>query len=118
MLPSHETDRLNNNEEASAEPAGNRSRASSANPIPPFASCINARLNRLCLNKLIEERVLAFITKMARERNLLTLEIPKKIMLLAEEWTEDKNLVTAAMKIRRNYIYKRYERELDQIYAE
>lgn len=79
-------------------------------------NCINERLNKLCENKLIQERVLGFIHGLAKERNLLSLEVPKKLLLLAEEWTEDKNLVTAALKIRRNFIYKRYERELDQIY--
>lgn len=76
----------------------------------------NERLRRLCENRLIEKRIHDHILKMARERNLLTLEIPKKILVVAEEWNEDNNLVTAALKIRRNYIYKRYERELAQMY--
>lgn len=79
-------------------------------------ACYDEKLKKLCDNKLIQEQVLAQMTELARERNLMTLEIPKKILLLAEDWTEDKNLVTAAMKIRRNYIYKRYARELEQLY--
>lgn len=80
-------------------------------------NCINERLSKLCENKLIQKRVLEYVNELAKERNLMTLEVPKKLMLLAEEWTEDKNLVTAAMKIRRNFIYKRYENELAQLYS-
>jgi long-subunit acyl-CoA synthetase (AMP-forming) len=94
-----------------------KSRANSSSQPPAVADCIDERLDRLCKNKLIMERVLGHIHMMAKERNLLSLEVPKKLLLLAEEWTEDKNLVTAALKIRRNFVYKRYEKELEQIYA-
>lgn len=77
----------------------------------------NERLKRLCDNVLIQDHVLSQVVTLARERNLLTLEIPKKVLLLAEDWTEDKNLVTAAMKLRRNFIYKRYKNELEQLYS-
>lgn len=76
----------------------------------------NERLRKLCANRLIEQHVYQQIVRMAKERNLMTLEVPKKIMLVADEWTEDNNLVTAALKIRRNFIYKRYEHELAQMY--
>lgn len=81
------------------------------------ANCTNERLASLCANKLIVDRVLAHFRKMAHDRNLMSIEVPRKLLLLAEEWTEDKNLVTAAMKIRRSYVYKRYQSELEQLYA-
>lgn len=80
-------------------------------------STINEKLMKLCENRLIKEHVMNFLIQQAQERELMSLEIPKKLLLLADEWTEDKNLVTAAMKIRRNYIYKRYESELDKLYS-
>lgn len=73
-------------------------------------------LQKLCENELINNHVLNYLTEMARKQKLLTLEIPKKLILLADEWTEDSNLVTAAMKIRRNFIYKRYQDKLDALY--
>uniref|UniRef100_A0A6G1SA48 long-chain-fatty-acid--CoA ligase n=1 Tax=Aceria tosichella TaxID=561515 RepID=A0A6G1SA48_9ACAR len=142
VLASYESDLLNNNDNNSSINNNNerrgslasangglqqlnnqqqqhhhKGRADSGLQPPPAASCVNERLNRLCRNKLILERVHNHINMMAKERNLLSLEVPKKLLLIAEEWTEDKNLVTAALKIRRNYIYKRYENELEQIYA-
>lgn len=76
----------------------------------------NLYLAKLCKNKLICNAVLDCLRDMARDQNLLTLEIPKKLILLPDEWTEDSNLVTAAMKIRRNFIYKRYQDKLDALY--
>lgn len=81
------------------------------------ASGVDSRTAKFCSNKLILDHIMGHICKMAKERKLLTLEVPKKLLLIPEEWTEDKNLVTAAMKIRRNFIYKRYEQELAAMYA-
>jgi len=104
ILSTYESDSQNNNEinpsSKSLEPQDNR------------------RLQLLCTNKLIVENALDHITTMAKSRNLLSLEVPKKLFLIPEEWTEDKNLVTAAMKIRRNFIYKRYDKELERLYSE
>lgn len=112
VLASYEVDRLNNNENDQQNDTRKMSTLSSQSA----AGCFNERLNKLCENRLIKERVLRHVEELAQERNLMRLEVPKKLLLLAEEWTEDKNLVTAAMKIRRNYIYKRYENELIRLY--
>lgn len=109
VLSSYESDKMNNNDLQRLD-----RKMSSLSTTSQ--SGVNERLKQLCENKLIQERIMAYINDLAKERNLMTLEVPKKVMLLAEEWTEDKNLVTAAMKIRRNYIYKRYEQELAQLY--
>lgn len=113
VLASYECDRLNNNEELDR----NQERKMSSLSTSSANGCVNERLEKLCANKLVQEHVRRHLNDLARERNLMSLEVPKKVMLMAEEWTEDKNLVTAAMKIRRNYIYKRYEQELKQLYT-
>lgn len=119
VLGSYETDKLNNNESAVDDQASsaNYERKMSSLSTSSQANCIDERLNRLCQNKLIKSRVMEFLNNLAKERNLMSLEVPKKILLLAEVWTEDKNLVTAAMKIRRNFIYKRYDSELASLYS-
>ena len=130
VLASYESDRLNNNtnggelgdlERQVANGERKMSALSTCSSLgagpPPPSSCTNERLGRLCDNWLVRDRVHCHLSKMARERNLLSLEVPRRLLLLAEEWTEDKNLVTAAMKIRRNFIYKRYAQELGQLYA-
>lgn len=112
VLALYEADKLNNNQ---TEIDRNMERKMSS--LSTLSTAINERLDSLCQNALIKARVLHDISELARERNLLALDIPKKFLLLAEEWTEDKNLVTAAMKIRRNFIYKRYEHELANLYS-
>lgn len=114
VLQSYELDKLNNNNEIEQQQRLLDRKMSSLSTTSQ--SGINERLKRLCENQLVQERFMACIHELARERNLMTLEVPKKMLLLAEEWTEDKNLVTAAMKLRRNFIYKRYEQELGQLY--
>lgn len=99
---------------SSADPAGIES--ANNNNLQRSTEKTNDRLKRLCENTLINQHIHDHILKMAKERNLMSLEVPRKILLVPREWTEDDNLVTAALKIRRNYIYKRYERELAEMY--
>lgn len=117
VLASYEWDRLNNNEADESLDRNCQERKMSTLSTNSTSQGVNERLEKLCTNKLIKERVQRHFNELASERNLMSLEVPKKVMLVAEEWTEDKNLVTAAMKIRRNYIYKRYEQELKQLYT-
>lgn len=121
ILTSYETDKLNNNNINGGKMDDydrmRLDRKMSTLSNNSTTNCVNERLSKLCENKLIQKHVLEYVNELAKERNLMTLEVPKKVMLLAEEWTEDKNLVTAAMKIRRNFIYKRYENELAQLYS-
>jgi len=118
-LASYESDRLNNNEANPNQQDKNleRKMSSLSAGSNSAASSTDERLARLCANRLLQLRVLDHIGRLARERDLTSLEVPRKVLLLAEEWTEDKNLVTAAMKIRRNFIYKRYEQELARLYC-
>lgn len=48
---------------------------------------------------------------------LKNFEIPARVLLVTDEWTPENNLVTAAFKIRRNFIYKKYEKELAMVYS-
>lgn len=130
LLDSYDLDEANNNDDANEQDREVRRRRESEaartaaarkmSSLSTASSCAgapsNERLASLCANALVVERVHKYLDNMARERGLMSLEVPRKIMLLPEEWTEDKNLVTSAMKIRRNFIYKRYETQLKQLY--
>lgn len=115
LLASFESDKLNNNEPDDDDRNTNRKMSTLSQAA---GQQINERLKSMCENKLVKQRIHDHILELAKERNLMSLEVPRKVLLLAEEWTEDKNLVTAAMKIRRNFIYKRYEQELVDLYAQ
>lgn len=117
LLAKYEDDMNNNNIVNESQLDGLRKMSSASSTGAANEKGGNETLQKLCSNRLINDHVLGFLNKTARERNLMRLEIPKKLLLLSEEWTEDKNLVTAAMKIRRNFVYKRYEKELEQLYA-
>jgi len=43
-------------------------------------------------------------------------ELPKRVLLVLDEWTPDNGLVTAAFKIRRNFIYNEYRSMIDKAY--
>jgi len=44
-------------------------------------------------------------------------EIPTRVLLVTDEWTPENNLVTAAFKIRRKFIYDKYAEELATLYS-
>jgi long-subunit acyl-CoA synthetase (AMP-forming) len=48
---------------------------------------------------------------------LVSFEIPKKIGLVAETWTPDNDLLTAAMKLKRIPIVAKHKAELDALYS-
>lgn len=70
----------------------------------------------LCRDPRIISAVLEELQETARQLNLNKFELPRKIHLCAEPWLPTSGLVTAAFKIRRNNVYKHYEREIDQLY--
>lgn len=52
-----------------------------------------------------------------KEARLEKFEIPSKIKLLAEPWTPESGLVTAALKIKREAIRKAFAEDLANLYA-
>jgi long-subunit acyl-CoA synthetase (AMP-forming) len=39
------------------------------------------------------------------------------VLICAEEWTPDNQMLTAAFKLNRNEIYKNFKKEIDAMYA-
>lgn len=52
------------------------------------------------------------------KNGLKPFELPKKVLLVLDEWTPDNGLVTAAFKIRRKFIYDEYRSLIDKTYDE
>lgn len=53
----------------------------------------------------------------AKAARLEKFEIPVKIKLLAEAWTPESGLVTAALKLKRDVVSKAFSHELAQLYS-
>jgi long-chain acyl-CoA synthetase len=72
-------------------------------------------------NDLYENSEIVFaiskqIERFGKNAKLNKIEIPVKIKLCSEEWTPDNGLVTAAMKIKRKNIVKKYQTDIDSMY--
>lgn len=70
----------------------------------------------LCRDPRIMEAVLEELQETAQHLHLNKFEMIRKIHLCPETWLPTSGLVTAAFKIRRNNVYKHYEREIEQMY--
>jgi len=68
-----------------------------------------------------DQEIIKEVTKALKEHgmnaNLQRNEIPTKIMLVAEDWTPDSGLVTAALKLRRKNIQEKYQNEISKMYG-
>jgi long-chain acyl-CoA synthetase len=70
----------------------------------------------LVKNPKIVQAVLADLNNEAKKANLQRFEYLGAITLHADEWTPDNGLLTAAMKLQRNEIGKKYKQEIDTMY--
>uniref|UniRef100_A0A6V7QXM1 4-coumarate--CoA ligase n=1 Tax=Ananas comosus var. bracteatus TaxID=296719 RepID=A0A6V7QXM1_ANACO len=71
----------------------------------------------LCQKPETMKEVLGSLAKAGKEARLEKFEIPSKIKLLAEPWTPESGLVTAALKIKREAIRKAFAEDLANLYA-
>ena len=65
-------------------------------------------------------KVIAEVTSSAQavcKGKLAKFEIPSKLALDNDPWTPDNDLVTAAFKLKRQNLVKKYKKELDAAYA-
>lgn len=70
----------------------------------------------LCANKQIIAEVSKQCLAVCKPK-LVGFEIPKKIGLVADTWTPDNDLLTAAMKLKRIPIVAKHKAELDKLYS-
>ena len=68
----------------------------------------------------MDKRVVAEVSKQcaaACKGKLVGFEIPKKLALVAETWTPENDLLTAAMKLKRVPIVAKHKEVLDELYS-
>ena len=77
---------------------------------------INQNFENLCENKVVIKAATEILANYGRERGLNKFEIPTKIALCKDLWTPDSGLVTAAFKIKRKEVQKKYQNVIDKLY--
>ena len=76
----------------------------------------NSSAEVLCKHPKVLERVITTLATYGLKNGMEKFELPKKITLVTDEWTPDSGLVTAAFKIRRIFIVKKYANEIKNMY--
>ncbi|XP_074597530.1 long-chain-fatty-acid--CoA ligase 4-like [Brevipalpus obovatus] len=71
-----------------------------------------------CRDEQIIKAFLDQLTQEGVEKGLARFEIPRRILICSQEWTQENGLITGAMKIRRHEIKKYYEKEIEVIYEQ
>ncbi|MCO5553359.1 hypothetical protein L7F22_006880 [Adiantum nelumboides] len=71
----------------------------------------------LCEKDEAVKEVLASLQKVGKGARLERFEIPAKVKLLSEPWTPESNLVTAALKLKRENLRKEFADELKKLYS-
>ncbi|KAJ3074464.1 long-chain fatty acid-CoA ligase, partial [Rhizoclosmatium hyalinum] len=71
----------------------------------------------LCARKDINAAVLNSLKECAKLANFKPAEILGQIHLCYEEWTPQNEMLTAAMKLQRNAVVKKFEKEAKAMYA-
>ncbi|KAH9617685.1 hypothetical protein KSS87_002544 [Heliosperma pusillum] len=74
-------------------------------------------LPELCDKAEAIKEVQTSLSKAAKEARLDKFELPAKIKLIADPWTPESGLVTAALKLKREQLKTKYKSELDKLYA-
>eukprot|EP00121_Abeoforma_whisleri_P016992 Awhi_evm1s15574 len=68
-------------------------------------------------NEAFYKAMMKAIADEGKKMKLQRFEIPTKVHITDVEWTADNDLVTSALKLKRNNINKHYEEELKALYA-
>jgi len=83
-----------------------------------LAALATAPMEDLCANKDVAHMVLKACNDLARQNKFKHAETLKDVVLCPDEWTPDTGLVTAAMKIQRGAVVKRFRKEIDAAYQD
>jgi len=70
-----------------------------------------------CLDPEVVAHVLNILTKHAVVQKLQKFEIPDGIFLVAEPWTPESGLITAAFKLKRKALENAFKDDLEELYA-
>jgi len=78
---------------------------------------VSGEFEQLCQDKKVVDKVAESCRAQCKAQKLVEFEIPKKIALIAELWTPENDLLTAAMKLKRPIIATKHKAEIDSLYA-
>ena len=67
-------------------------------------------------NNDLRQDVFDDIIKLAVENKFSSLEKPKQIHLVFDQWTPETDILTPTMKMKRNIAQKVYEKEIEKMY--
>lgn len=74
-------------------------------------------MEEMCPKPEMEKLILVEMQKQAVKSRLEKFEIPHCVKLVADLWTPDMGLVTAAFKLKRKNIQDRYQYLIDRMYS-
>ena len=72
---------------------------------------------QICSDLKVNQKLLEILMDFCKKAELLKYEIPQKIKICNEEWTQEKGLVTAVQKLRRIHLAEYYEKDIKQMYS-
>mmetsp|Transcript_15380 Transcript_15380/g.38770 ORF Transcript_15380/g.38770 Transcript_15380/m.38770 type:complete len:685 (+) Transcript_15380:438-2492(+) len=92
-------------------------------PAPPALRALGKELGVesedmgvLCANDKVVAAVLKDLQAQCTAKNLASFEIPTKLILVADEWTPENELLTSTMKTKRKPITEKHAAEIKAIY--
>ncbi|KAH7283970.1 hypothetical protein KP509_34G033300 [Ceratopteris richardii] len=71
----------------------------------------------LCNRDEAMKEVLQSLHKIGKTAHLQNFELPAKVKLLSQPWTPESGLVTAALKLKRENLRKKFDEDLKKLYA-
>ena len=71
----------------------------------------------LVMDPDVNSAVLKQLSSHGAKRGLEKFEIPAALTLIAEPWTPESGVITAAFKLKRKVIQTLYQRDIDRMYA-
>ena len=74
-------------------------------------------ITQICQDDAVKASLCKRLLDFGLLNGLEKFEIPKKVWLCLDEWTPESGLVTAAMKLKRKEIGKRYAKEVHHMYT-
>lgn len=92
----------------------------------PFAKAVQnwaektgekGNFHELCEKPKLQAVILASLTDAAKAGKLKGIEVVQRVIVTAEEWTPENDLLTAAMKLKRANIVARFKKEIAAAYS-
>lgn len=68
-------------------------------------------------NKTFQDKATASFAEIAKKNKRKSFEIVKKVVVLSDEWTPENGILTAAQKLKRREIDKRYATLIEELFA-